>query len=66
MPLKDSSLSPSDRFLAHRRKIFLRDWILVLVALGLAIAAGAFYRDGIKPHETPVATSAMSGRATAE
>jgi hypothetical protein len=66
MPLKDSSPSPSDRFLAHRRKIFLRDWILVLVALGLAIAAGAFHTDRIKSHEAPVATSAVSGRATAE
>ena len=58
--LKDSNLSPSDRFLAHRRKIFLRDWILVLVALGLALAAGAFHSDRIKSHEAPAATSAAT------
>jgi hypothetical protein len=62
MSLKDSGLSPANRFLAHRRKIFLRDWILVLVALGLAMAAGAFHRDRIKSHETPVATAAAIAR----
>jgi hypothetical protein len=45
MSLNDSNLSPADRFLANRRKIFLRDWILVLIALGLAIAAGTFRSD---------------------
>jgi len=42
---KVSSLSPGDRFLARRRRIFLRDWLLVLIALGLAIASGAFRSD---------------------
>ena len=45
MSLKDSNPSPYDRLLARRRTIFLRDWILVLIALGLAIAAGAFRSD---------------------
>jgi hypothetical protein len=62
MPLKDSSLSPCDRFLADRRQTFLRDWILVLIALGLAMAAGAFHGDRIKSHETPVASSAATVR----
>ena len=57
MSVRDSNLSPSKRFLAHRRKIFLRDWILVLIALGLAMAAGAFHNDRIKSHEAPVVTS---------
>ncbi len=58
MSLNDSSLSPCDRLLAHRRRVFLRDWILVLIALGLALAAGAFRGDRIKSHEAPAATSA--------
>jgi hypothetical protein len=45
MSLKDSNLSPCDRLLAHRRNIYRRDWILVLIALGLAIAAGTFRSD---------------------
>jgi hypothetical protein len=51
MPLKDLNPSPCDRLLAHRRNIFLRDWILVLIALGLAIAAGTFRSDrGLSAH----------------
>jgi hypothetical protein len=41
----DSSLSPYDRILASRRRTFVRDWILVLIALGLAIAASVFRSD---------------------
>ncbi|THD55049.1 hypothetical protein [Phenylobacterium sp.] len=37
--LTRSDLSPCDRFLARRRAIFLRDWILALIALGLVLAA---------------------------
>ena len=59
MSLKDSSLSPCGRLLADRRQTFIRDWILVLIALGLAVAAGAFHSDRIKSHETPVASSAV-------
>lgn len=62
MSVRDSNLSPSERFLAHRRKIFLRDWILVLIALGLAIAAGAFNSDRIRSHESPVTSSAAVAR----
>lgn len=45
MPFNAPRMSPSERFLARRRRIFLRDWILVLIALGLAMAAGAFRPD---------------------
>ena len=31
--------SPADRFLAHQRRRFVRDWILALVALALVLAA---------------------------
>ena len=62
MPVKESDLSPCDRFLAHRQRIFIRDWILVLIALGLAIAAGAFHSDRIGSHESPVANSAAVAR----
>jgi hypothetical protein len=58
MSLKDLSLSPCDRLLADHRQTFIRDWILVLIALGLAVAAGAFHGDRIKSHKTPVANSA--------
>jgi hypothetical protein len=62
MTVKESGLSPYDRFMAHRRRIFLRDWILVLIALGLAIAAGAFNSDRIRSHESPVTSSAAVAR----
>lgn len=45
MSPKDPNLSPSGRLLARRRRIFVRDWLLVLVALALATAGGAFHRD---------------------
>lgn len=45
MPVKDPNLSPVDRILASRRRTFIRDWILVLIALGLAISAGVFRSD---------------------
>jgi hypothetical protein len=60
MSTRETSPSPCDRILAHRRQIFLRDWLLVLIALGLAIAAGAFHSDHSKSPKAPVATSAAS------
>jgi hypothetical protein len=62
MSLKDSSLSPCDRPLAPRRTIFIRDWILVLIALGLLIAAGAFHRDRGPASDGPEAVSAATVR----
>jgi hypothetical protein len=41
-PLTKTDLSPCDRFLARRRSIFVRDWILALIALGLVLAASFF------------------------
>jgi hypothetical protein len=41
--LRDRNLSPYDRLAARRRRTFIRDWILVLIALGLMAAAGAFH-----------------------
>jgi hypothetical protein len=38
----DTAPSPCDRFLARRRAIFVRDWILALIALGLILAATVF------------------------
>jgi hypothetical protein len=58
MSLKDPHPSPADRLLARRRVIFVRDWILVLIALGLAIAAGTFSSDRNPPahgHPAPAA-----------
>jgi len=37
-----TDLSPCDRLLARRRAIFLRDWILALIALALVVAASLF------------------------
>ena len=45
MPTEHPNLSPCDRMIRRRERIFIRDWILVLVALGLALAAGAFRPD---------------------
>jgi len=46
MLFNDPRMSPSERFLARRRRIFLRYWVLALIALGLAISAGALRPDG--------------------
>ncbi len=62
MSLKDSTLSPCDRLLARRRKVFIRDWILVLIALGLLIAAGAFHRERTPAGDNPEALSAVADR----
>jgi hypothetical protein len=40
--LMGTDLLPCDRFLARRRAIFLRDWILALIALALVMAASVF------------------------
>ena len=45
MSVKDPKTSPSEAFLARRRRIFIRDWILALIALGLALTASVF-----RPH----------------
>lgn len=45
MPARDRNLSPCDRMIARRRRRFIRDWILVLIAVGLAITAGVFRSD---------------------
>jgi hypothetical protein len=50
-PLGKPDLSPGDRFLARRRTIFLRDWILALIALGLVLAASVFRSE--PSHPTP-------------
>jgi hypothetical protein len=42
VPPMGATPSPSDRFLAHRKAILLRDWILALIALGLILAASVF------------------------
>jgi len=60
--LKDAGLSPCDRLMARRRTIFVRDWILVLIALGLATAAGAFHGDRGPSHDTPAAASSAAVR----
>jgi hypothetical protein len=58
MSVKDSNLSASDRFLARRRTVFLRDWILALVALGLALAGGVFHSErGAPPPAGPHAAA---------
>ncbi|HLZ74913.1 hypothetical protein [Phenylobacterium sp.] len=50
--------SPSDRFLAHRKTILLRDWILALIALGLILAASAFHSElGDPPPDEPHAVA---------
>lgn len=54
--------SPADRLLARRRTSFIRDWILVLVALGLASAAGVFNRNPVQPQSTLSAISAAAPR----
>jgi hypothetical protein len=49
------ALSPYDRIMRRRRRTLARDWILVLIALGLAAAAGLFRGD--RPtSEAPAAT----------
>ncbi|HEX3363888.1 hypothetical protein [Phenylobacterium sp.] len=48
-PLTGASPSPSDRFLARRRAIFLRDWILALIALALVLAASLFRSEPRNP-----------------
>ncbi|HEV7384762.1 MAG TPA: hypothetical protein VGN89_07770, partial [Phenylobacterium sp.] len=53
-----SNLSPSDRLLARRRRIFVRDWGLVLIALGLAIVAGVVRGDRVQPQDAPAAIAA--------
>jgi hypothetical protein len=40
---------PSVRFLAHRKTVFLRDWILALIALGLILAASVFRSELSSP-----------------
>jgi hypothetical protein len=57
-PPSHSNLSPSDRLLARRRRIFVRDWVLVLIALGLAIVAGIFRGDSVQPQDAPAAIAA--------
>jgi hypothetical protein len=61
-PLKDAGPSPCDRLMARRRTVFVRDWILVLIALGLATAAGAFHGDPSNSQDTPMAASAAAVR----
>ena len=61
MSVKDLSLSPSDRFLARRKTVFLRDWILALIALGLALAAGVFHSErGPSAHDEPHAAAPLA------
>jgi hypothetical protein len=57
--LRDRSLSPCDRLLARRRRAFARDWILVLVALGLMAAAGAFRPSLSRARTSPPASAAL-------
>jgi hypothetical protein len=47
--LTETDLSASDRFLAQRKAIFLRDWILALIALGLILAASVFRSETARP-----------------
>lgn len=50
--------SPCDRFLARRRAIFIRDWILALIALGLVLAASVFRAEpGDRTHDEPRAVA---------
>jgi hypothetical protein len=44
-PNNHPELSPYDRVMRRRRRSLLRDWILVAVALVLAITAGVFRND---------------------
>jgi hypothetical protein len=43
----------------------VRDWILVLIALGLAIAAGVFRGDRVQPRDAPAAAAAEQAAAAA-
>lgn len=45
----ETDLSASDRFLAQRKAIFLRDWMLALIALGLILAASVFRSETARP-----------------
>ena len=52
-------MSPCDRLLARRRRAFARDWILVLIALGLMVAAGAFRPPLSRAGTSPPASAAL-------
>ena len=44
-PVEDPGLSPYDKVMQHRRRILVWDWVLVLIALVLVIAASGFHGD---------------------
>jgi hypothetical protein len=61
MGVSHPNLSPCDRMLARRRRTFIRDWILVLIALGLAMGAGVFHPGrGPSGHGPPAHAAAFA------
>ncbi len=54
-------LSPYERVMRRRRRTLVRDWILVAIALGLAITAGVFRNDrgGIPAEPAPISSPSV-------